>query len=44
MSGGEKGLYTKHNLTLSNYKEGFWQRIDDLMCGTMEALLMKGDP
>jgi hypothetical protein len=44
MSGGEEGPYAKHNLTLPNYKEGLWQRIDDLMCGTMEALLMKGDP
>ena len=37
MSGGEKGPYTEHNLTFSKYKKGFLQRIDDLMCRTMEA-------
>jgi len=44
MSGGEKGLYTEHDLTLSKYKKGILRRIGDLMCTTMEAWLMKGDP
>ena len=37
MTGGEKGLYTEHDLTFSKYKKSILQRIDDLMCGTMEA-------
>ena len=36
MSGGKDGAYAKHDLTFSDDKEGFWQRIDDLICGTME--------